>query len=150
MKPLSTFDLDKIKIKGFIGAHAFDELPEKPDKDFSVIVNTAKGTKDGEHWVALRRTNSKWLFVDSFGRNQNGVLLSEEFASSMKHFMNGVVAYNHKLIQNLTSQACGYYCLYFINELNFKSLKACLKPFSEDFMKNDQYVFRYVKENILN
>ena len=48
-----------IKAKGFLGAFPYDELPEKPVGDFSIVVNTAPSNQAGSHWLALLYKSKK-------------------------------------------------------------------------------------------
>ena len=51
---MDTLQLDlAIKAKGFMGAFPYDDLPEKPVGDCSIVVNTAPSNQAGTHWLVL-------------------------------------------------------------------------------------------------
>ena len=56
--------------------------------------------------------------------------------------------YNKEWFQSLTSNACGMYCVYFISELEKNSFNNIFKVFSDNFEKNDEYVEKYLYNNI--
>ena len=50
------------------------------------------------------------------------------------------------MLQQLTSHACGDYCVYFINEMSKKSFENVLSIFGDDLLKNDKFVKNYVNK----
>ena len=144
---MDTLEIDRVlaKVPGFLGAHAFNELPIKPSGDFSTVVNT--NAEKGEHWLAIVRKHDKNYFIDSFGRPPNDSLFSKDFRNIVKSYV-GPMKCNTKWLQSLTSNACGMYCVYFIVELEKNSFNNIFKVFSDDFEKNDEYVEKYVHNYI--
>ena len=60
---MDTLQLDlAIKAKGFLGAFPYDDLPEKPVGDFSIVVNTAPSNQARSHWIALLYKSKKMVF----------------------------------------------------------------------------------------
>jgi len=147
---MNTLELDeKITVSGFLGAYAYDELPEKPKTDkFSLIVNTSASNTSGDHWIALIWSKNTFYFLDSYGRSLNDATLPKQFSDSMKKYVgrNHTIKHNSKWLQQLTSNTCGAYCVYFIQEFENTGLKKMLQVFNENLKNNDKYVLNYVEK----
>ena len=143
MVMMDTLEIDRVlaKVPGFLGAHAFNELPAKPSGDYSIVVNT--NAKEGEHWLAIVRKNGKNYFLDSFGRSLESELFSEEFRKTLRSYVGGRMIYSSKWLQSLDSNTCGEYCVYFISKIQRNSLISILRRFGEDLKSNDNYVYSY-------
>ena len=116
MKRLSTLDILKEIDKDFYakryfkGVFARDNIPVIITYPCSLILNTDPSTRPGEHWLALFFNSKKEAeFFDSFGND------AQEFGLGkyIKRFSIKIVSNNVQL-QSFDSNACGYYCLYFI------------------------------------
>ena len=150
MKALTTTDLDKgmRHIVDFKGAHPCDMIPRGLKPPYSIIINTDNGSKPGEHWIALRVVKGKVYFLDSFGRRFD----DESFPADFRRIINRMtrrkdVIFNNKLIQNITSNACGYYAIYFLDGMSMKKRpKRLLKTFTKDLKKNDAIVVKYYRK----
>lgn len=142
MAALSTLDIDrKLETSNFLGAFAFDELPPRLDKDFCVIVNTEPSSEAGEHWIAIVFKRGIFYFLDSYGRAPSHQLFTKEFKNKIKdYFKDYRYKYNPKMIQDLFSNMCGYYCIYFIREMENKTLKQALSIFDSNLKNNDNLV----------
>lgn len=140
---MDTLQIDRAldKVPGFLGAFPFNELPDKPSSDFSVIVNTDAGP--GDHWLALVRMQDKIYFHDSYGRKPDNELFTLEFIKSMKDYISGDCVSNTKLIQQLMSNVCGFHCIYFILEIQKNSFDQVLSVFTKNLKKNDDIVVKY-------
>jgi hypothetical protein len=145
MKSLRTRSFDEIETKNFHGAFAYDEIPDLPEGEWSIIVNTASSSNPGEHWIALVFKDGVTYFMDSYGRELNlrETTFSPDFVNKMKSTVRGYVVNNRQLLQQLTSNACGYYAVYFVERLTVESMKKTLQPFSENLKQNDMYVYNY-------
>ena len=145
MKSLRTRSFEEIKTKNFQGAFAYDEVPDLPEGEWSIIVNTAPSSNPGEHWIAIIFKDGVTYFMDSYGRELNfrETTFSTEFVKKMKSIIRGYLVNNRKLLQQLTSNACGYYAVYFVERLTDESMKKTLQPFSENLKQNDMYVYNY-------
>lgn len=139
MGGLDTLELDKkLRMSNFLGAYAFDELPANPGSNFSVIVNTQSSSEPGEHWIPLILKNGIFYFIDSYGRSPLNSLFSKDFRNAIKEYFKGYkYKYNPRMIQDIFSNTCGYYSIYFIHEMEHKSMKSSLSIFGIDFRKND-------------
>ena len=149
---LNTLQLDKkITAPGFLGAFPYDEIPAKPNsgETFSVILNTDPNDRPGDHWIALIYKAPYYYFCDSYGRSPGDWTFPPDFTSTVKNFI-GKNSYktNTKLLQQLTSNACGDYCVYFIQEMAKKSFTQVLSIFSTNSKSNDRLVFDYVKKSL--
>lgn len=90
------------------GCYAADELKSlKLNFPCTVVVNTDVSTKPGKHWVAIYFVNSNSLeYFDSLSEEPN-----EQIAQFLSQFK---VIKNEKILQNLFSDACGQFCIYFV------------------------------------
>ena len=145
---MNTVEIDKkISVPGFLGAFGYDELPTRKDENFSLIVNTEPSTEPGDHWVALVQKENLLYFLDSYGRNFKNYLFPSGFRETiLKYVGNSRFKFNPLLLQQFLSNACGDYCVYFIQELHKGTLTKALSIFSDDLAKNDKIVKEYVKK----
>ena len=148
MDGLNTLQIDnKLVLPSFLGAYPFDELPKARQNDFSVIVNTEPSTEPGDHWLPIIFKNGVFYFVDSFGRSPRSPLFTQEFKRTINEYIKGYkYKYNPNMIQSLFSNTCGYYSIYFIRELQDKSLREALDIFNDNFKSNDKLVVDYVNQ----
>ena len=148
---MDTTQLDqKITAPGFLGAFPYDQIPPKPDSEvFSVILNTDPVTEPGDHWIALVYKAPYFYFCDSYGRTLRDSTFSPAFSATVKSFI-GKTAHktNTKFLQQLTSNACGDYCVYFIQELAKTSFARITRVFSTNLKSNDRFVENYVNNLI--
>ena len=135
---MDTLQIDKkITSPGFLGAFPYDEIPEKPKseaEEFSLVINTESSKEPGEHWLVLLYKKPYFYFLDSFGRSVYDGTFSNQFAKTIKNYI-GNVRYksNNKWLQQLTSNACGDYCVYIIMEMSKRSPRKVFSVFSRDF-----------------
>ena len=71
------------------------------DKGF---INIDNGSQGGSHWTAFYIKNNKSYYFDSFGGAPDKFLLNQ--------LPKPIIYHNYK-IQDIDSQLCGSYCLYF-------------------------------------
>lgn len=144
---MDTIQLDKIVTAfGFLGTFPYDEIPPKPDKDHSLIINTSPSDMPGEHWVALVYNKPIFYFFDSYGRSLKDATFPSKFSVTIKKYIGQRrVRHNSKWLQQLTSNTCGDYCVYFIQEIAKVSFKKLISVFTENLKRNDQFVLNYVK-----
>ena len=130
----------------FIGAHAFDELPPSQENDYSIIVNTEASTEPGEHWIPIVFKNGVFHFIDSYGRSPVNPLFTTKFKDTVKEYFKGHrYKYNPRMIQYIFSNTCGYYSIYFIREMEERTMKQALNIFSSNLSKNDTLVKEIVE-----
>ena len=146
---MDTLDLDsKVTARGFLGAFPYDEIPQRPkDVHFSLIVNTSPGNESGDHWIAMVYDKQTFYFIDSYGRKLNDVTLPKQFSLVIRKYIGeNRVKYNSKWLQQLTSNTCGNYCVYFLQEFENVGFKRLLHVFSQNLKNNDKFVLNYVKK----
>jgi hypothetical protein len=76
-KITTNIDLDnylkQINLKNYSGIYMVDEkFPKR--KNSSLIINTDKLGGQGEHWIAVYQSNSKFYIYDSFGRTSKKII----------------------------------------------------------------------------
>ena len=151
MRQLTTPDFDKLTghITNFKGAWPYDRLPKRLTQPYSVVLNTDDHTKPGEHWVCVYVDANQIFFGDSFGRHPSDLSFPRRFSMLLRRLTRGRrLIFNDRLIQDLTSQACGLYCLYMLDCLALnKSKRKFFAVFDKDLVKNDRFVLKYYKHN---
>ena len=96
----------------------------------------------GSHWVATFVENGKIDYFDSFG-----LLPFQEIVDHAKE-KNLTLVHQNDQIQDLNTTTCGYFCLYFLNEMNKgSSYFNLLQVFDvHDTMKNERFIERYFEK----
>ena len=128
----SNFDLlnwiDYLRISNFKGIFSRDSKNHLHKtcscKTGSCIINLDDGIGPGTHWVATFITDDSIYYFDSFSLPppQEFVEYAEKLGKRYKFH------YGYP-IQDITSVRCGYYCLYFLDNIHKKSFYQCLKVF---------------------
>ena len=104
------------------------------------IINLDDETGQGTHWVAtyIKHDSKIIYYFDSFSLPPPLEFI--DHAKKLK--MNYKYNYGYP-IQDIHSVRCGYYCLYFLDNIYKKSFNKCLKVFNliktqnnEDFIRN--------------
>ena len=105
------------------------------------IYNLEPAYMSGSHWVATFIHNKVINYFDSFGLSP-----FQEIVNHAKK-KNLTLLHQNNQIQNLMTTTCGYFCLYFLNEMNKgKSYFDLLQVFDlNDTMKNEKFIARYFK-----
>jgi hypothetical protein len=94
--------------KYFKGIYPADKLPVIMKFPASLIVNTDKSNKKGEHWQAIFMPNAKTVeFMDTFGRKPNGPI-----AEFIENYPNKII--NSVKLQASYETSCGPHVIYFI------------------------------------
>lgn len=129
----------------FRGVYPRNKLPYfvNTRQPCAFVINTDNSDGPGEHWVAVWFDGrGKAEYFDSFGLPPSFYPDIEKFI--LRHSYH--YRYNQRLIQDLTSSACGYYVLYFIlRKSRGISLSRLLSVFHpHKLWANDQRVTSYV------
>ena len=142
--PLSNYDLIKwckylnIPIKDVLSR---DENVPHNHRQALFIYNLEPSYMSGSHWVATYVKDKVINYFDSFGL--------PPFQEIVNHARkkNLTLLHQNNQIQNLLTTTCGYFCLYFLNEMNKgKSYFDLLQVFDiYDTMKNERFLARYFK-----
>ena len=105
------------------------------------IYNLEPSYMSGSHWVATYVKNGIINYFDSFGM--------PPFQEIVNHVerKNMTLLHQSDQIQNLLTTTCGYFCLYFLNEMSKgRSYYDLLKVFnSHNTMENEKYIENYFK-----
>ena len=110
-----------INSKDFRGVFASNQIPSKTLRaPFGFIVNNEPSNLPGQHWVAFFKghENGPLLFFDSYG------LKARTISKHFKRFLDSkeLIIQNKIPFQNINTDICGQYCLYFLYH--------CFKGFS--------------------
>ena len=139
--PLSNLDLmDWVKylqIPDFKGIFARDSV-DHIHKTGSCIINLDDGVGKGTHWVASFINLGVIYYFDSFALPPPIEFVEYVRKLGMKYQYN----YGNP-IQNIYSVRCGYYCLYFLDNIWRKSFYDCLKVFKFETQKNEIFIKKY-------
>ena len=142
--PMSNHDL--IKWCRYLNIPINDVLPrdQKVPHNHSqalFIYNLEPSYMSGSHWVATYVKDNVINYFDSFGMPP-----FQELVNHSKR-MNLTLLHQNNQIQNLYTTTCGYFCLYFLNEMNKgNSYHDLLKVFNiNDTMKNERFIKNYFK-----
>ena len=142
--PMSNFDLIKwcqylnIPINNVLSR---DESTPHNHKQALFIFNLEPSYMSGSHWVAIYVKNGIINYFDSFGMPP-----FQEIVNHAKR-TNMTLVHQSDQIQNLLTTTCGYFCLYFLNEMSKgRSYYDSLKVFnSHNTMENEKYIENYFK-----
>ena len=96
---------------------------------------------NGSHWVTTYVKDNIINYFDSFGMPP-----FQELVNHSKR-KNLTLLHQNNQIQNIKTTTCGYFCLYFLNEMNKgNSYFDLLKVFNiHDTMKNERFIKHYFK-----
>ena len=106
-----------------------------------IILSRVTLYMSGSHWVATYVKNGIINYFDSFGM--------PPFQEIVNHAQrkNMTLLHQNNQIQNINTTTCGYFCLYFLNEMSRgRSYYDLLKVFNiHNTMKNEKYIENYFK-----
>ena len=142
--PMSNFDLLKwcqylnIPINNVLSR---DESIPHNHKQALFIYNLEPSYMSGSHWVTTFVKNGIINYFDSFGMPPFQELVNHANRKNL------TLLHQSDQIQNLMTTTCGYFCLYFLNEMkNGLSYYDLLKVFnSHNTMENEKYIENYFK-----
>ena len=142
--PISNYDLLKwckylnIPIKDVLSR---DETVPHNHMQTLFIYNLEPSYMGGSHWVATYVKNGIINYFDSFGM--------PPFQEIVDHARkkNLILLHQNNQIQNINTTTCGYFCLYFLNEMSKgRSYYDLLKVFNiHNTMKNEKYIENHFK-----
>ena len=142
--PMSNYDLLKwceyllIPINNVLSR---EESSPHNHKQALFIYNLEPSYMSGSHWVATYVKNGIINYFDSFGMPP-----FQEIVNHAKR-KNMTLVHQSDQIQNLMTTTCGYFCLYFLNEMSKgRSYYDSMKVFNiHNTMKNEKYIENYFK-----
>ena len=104
------------------------------------IYNLEPSYMKGSHWCATYVKNNVIYYFDSFGLPPFQELLNHAKRKNL------TLLHQDKQLQNISTSTCGYYTIYFLNEMNKgKDFFDLLQVFSSDTNKNEAFIERYFK-----
>lgn len=135
-----------VKNLNFLGVFPINLVPIAAirSQPCCLIVNTKPHTHQGEHWVAVVKTDDRnGLYFDSYG---NPPFNLEEIGLVLDSCVEWT--FNKIRLQSTYSAVCGQYCVFFLTHLaKGYSLKHITYLLNEgDSCSNDAFVFNYIKE----
>ena len=118
-----------------------DEKDKHKHKSAIFIYNLEPSYMSGSHWEATYVKNKMINYFDSFGMPP-----FQEIVDHAKKQNLGLLHQSDQL-QNINTTTCGYFCLYFLNEINKgNSYFNLLKVFdTHDTLKNEWFIEQYFK-----
>ena len=139
--PLSNHDLLKflnIPINDVLSRGG--KVPHNHDQAL-FIYNLEPSYMNGSHWVATYVKDNVINYFDSFGMPP-----FQEIVSHAKR-KNLTLLHQNNQIQNIKTTTWGYFCLYFLNEMNKGRLyHDLLEVFDiHDTMNNERFIEQYFK-----
>lgn len=141
--PLTNHDIDNIMqelgIKGYRGCFMRDTIP-KMKLGESIIINLDDSKGNGTHWVSAFMKNDKLCYMDSYGLNYPNELRIRNPTKKIE--------YNTSHIQEIETSSCGWFCIYFINEMyKGKEFYDIMFPFDLNHQSmNEKYIEKYFKK----
>lgn len=128
-----------------------DTLAKRTPRDGSYIINLQDSDAgNGTHWVCCFIRGKRAMYYDSFGK-----VMPNDVLTFLKKKCNHIV-YSVDQIQNLRSDACGYYCLavlhWFTKYSKAKDLGYGINKYNqqyntEDTADNEQILNEYFVKN---
>lgn len=119
---------------------SLDKLPSSQPSAF--VINCCPLKLPGQHWMALFIHRQKAIYFDSFGIPP----FHPDIESFIKKNATKVI-YNKRLLQDITSDACGFYVMYFIYQKSRGvSLPQLLQPFNTNTQTNDRKLYHRIKQ----
>ena len=150
--------LARLQVRDFLGTFSLNDIPvEKITDGSSIIVNLSKAREEGTHFVAIRFSKRSIFFFDSFGlinlvtmEKLLNTLLSDLARQTNRGRL--IVELKHT-IQDLRSDFCGFYCLYYvlITDSKYRGGQYDLKPFytqRDRLAENDKIVIQNINSII--
>jgi hypothetical protein len=137
MNVLSSRDLEQLvkqyKIDNFNGIFSKDLLPDKLEQGWYIINLENHDEGNGTHWTCFKITDTKLnIYFDSYN------FVAPELVD--KKIMPYI--YNDKQIQDITSSACGWYCIAcmsYVEKHNPVGDYLAFKDFINGFSKNQDF-----------
>ena len=142
--PMSNFDLlDWCKYLNIPINNLLSREESSPHnhKQALFIYNLEPSYMSGSHWVGTYVKNGIINYFDSFGMPP-----FQEIVNHAKR-KNMTLLHQSDQIQNLMTTTCGFFCLYFLNEMSKgRSYYDLLKVFnSHNTMENEKFIKNYFK-----
>ena len=133
---LSNFDLEKLA--GFfkiplIGIYMKDQMPSKPANGCYIINLQSSTQGNGTHWCSIFIWKKMAYYFDSFGAPPPVEIIQFTKKRKLQHLL-----YNGWIIQDLKSEACGWYSLGFLLYMYKNRQNIHMKEVFNQFVNNFQ------------
>lgn len=126
------------------GTFSCDTIPSKLShvSTYGIIVNHSKESAQGSHFVSIISFPTYVLYLDSYALP----CMNTDICSFLVG-LNKSVFYNTTRLQDVSSNHCGFYAMYFVLYFSHKNnVKAKFR--SDDLLKNDDLCTQYICELI--
>ena len=147
---LDTNQIDDLlkNYKKFKGAFPCDKIPNFPDNEYSIIINTDRSDLPGSHWTVLVIRGNNVYYFDSFGRLYDNFSFPDDYREYLSRIcVNKKIFFQKKVLQGFHNNTCGEYCIYFIKQMEKKlSFSTIFRDFSENLNKNDSKILKLFKK----
>ena len=108
----------RLRIPNFRGVKMRDELPSKPRKNESGILNLNTHDQKGSHWVAWYKDGKERYYFDSFGEPPPIEIMQYLKSKRELEFDLPVIRRNAVTVQHDQSNECGALCLFILKYLS--------------------------------
>lgn len=132
------------KLNNFLGVFPEDMIPLSAlDYPCSMVINTKPHTHQGEHWVAIFKTeHNVGVYFDSYGFPPSGYENIPKVLDGCDEWI-----FNSVPLQSLLSTVCGQYCIFFLEHMargfSLDKITYLLND-AGDKHANDANIFNYV------
>ena len=120
------------------GIYPMDRLPRMEPGYY--IINTDNHDEPGKHWLVVYNDHGQIEYFDSFGR--------PPLDKRLKSFLGNNYKYNATELQQLFSNACGFYCVYYIihrvRGFTMEEIITVLKRSDGDYIAKE-FLYRHFK-----
>ena len=142
----------KLKVPYFRGVYSLDLLPKDKRKCESFIVNLAKSSLPGTHWVLVYRSNSEKNYFDSFGAITPEII--QRYLKSKNEFEHNIkcIQRSTEQIQQFNTDVCGHMCIFvlvYLYKYPKHSFNKILKMFTNKTYKDFENKLKNWQENIM-
>lgn len=122
-------------IQEYKGTYPADRIPVMRKFPCSVIINTDRSNRPGEHWVAVHiKEDGHAYYFDSFGFPVLNKEIQEFITKNSKHGYT----YSSMTLQHPSADTCGAYCIEFVRQMATGSTFAdFINQFSKNLTSNE-------------
>ena len=135
------------KHDNFIGVFSQDQLSNLFITSFPacLVVNLDLSTQSGSHWIGLYISDNLVEIYDSLGMSPDYWAYKPKYLLKfLKKFSFTHRILSTPVLQQPTSNACGFYCIFFLLYRKFASFNQLLSLFSDNLILNDKILFTYL------
>ena len=108
----------RLRIPNFCGVKMRDELPSKPRKIESGILNLNTSYEAGSHWVAWYKDGKERYYFDSFGEPPPIEMMQYLKSNRELELDLPAIRQNALTVQHDISNECGSLCIFVLKQLS--------------------------------